>query len=46
MVQVVRVEQRCLVFYCNTLIREFDSATQRSTIVEHWIPESPPDRKL
>ena len=45
-VQVVRVEQRLLVFNCNTLIRELDSGTQRSTIVEHWIPESLSDRKL
>jgi transposase InsO family protein len=45
-VQIVRVEQRMLVFYCNTLIRELDSGTQRSTIVERWIPESLPDNEL
>jgi hypothetical protein len=45
-VQIVRVEQRMLVFYCNALIRELDSGTQRSTIVERWIPESLPDNEL
>ncbi len=39
-VQVVRVEQRMLVFYCTTLIRELDSGSQRSTIIERWLPES------
>jgi transposase InsO family protein len=44
-VQVVRVEQRMLVFYCATLIRELDPGIQRSKIVERWIPRpnsSPP----
>lgn len=41
-VQVVRVEPRMLVFYCNTLIRELDPGTQRSTIVDRWIPGSLP----
>jgi transposase InsO family protein len=45
-VQVVRIEQRTLVFYCTTLIRELDSGNQRSTIVERWFPESPPHPKL
>ena len=39
-VQVVRVEQRMLVFYCNTLIRELDPASQRSNIIERWLPGS------
>lgn len=38
LVQVVRVEQRMMIFYCSTLIRELDPGTQRSTIVEHCIP--------
>jgi hypothetical protein len=44
-VQVVKVEQRMLVFYCNTLIRELDSETHRSTIVERCVLESlaPPE---
>jgi transposase InsO family protein len=33
-VQIVSVEQRLLVFYCDTLIRELDPELQRSTIVE------------
>ena len=33
-VQVIRIEQRMLVFYCATLVRELDSAMERSTIVE------------
>ncbi len=33
-VQIVPVEHRLLVFYCQTLIRELDLKTQRSTIVE------------
>jgi transposase InsO family protein len=35
-VQVVRVEDRALVYYCQSLIREIDLAEQRSTAVEHW----------
>ena len=45
-VQIVRVEQRMLVFYCNTLIRELDPGIQRSTIVERWIPESLPGNEV
>lgn len=44
-VQVVRVEQRMMVFYCATLIRELDPGIQRSKTVERWIPRpnsSPP----
>ncbi|MGH9510944.1 MAG: integrase core domain-containing protein [Terriglobales bacterium] len=39
-VRVVRVQQRMMVFYCTTLIRELDPGIQRSTIVERWIPLS------
>ena len=45
-VQIVQVEQRMLVFYCNTLIRELDPGIQRSTIVERWIPESLPGNEV
>ncbi len=45
-VQIVPIEQRMLVFYCNTLIRELDPAIQRSTIVERWIPEASADSEL
>jgi hypothetical protein len=44
-VQVIRVEQRMMIFYCTTLIRELDPGIQRSKIVERWIPRpssSPP----
>ena len=34
MVQIQRFEQRILVFYCNTLIREIDLCAQRSTAVD------------
>ena len=37
-VQVVKVEERVMVFYCATLIRELNLGIQRSTIVERWIP--------
>jgi hypothetical protein len=37
-VQIVTIEDRAQVYYCNTLIRELDLGTQRSTIVERWIP--------
>ena len=38
-VQVVKVEGRMMVFYCTTLMRELDLGTQRSTIVERWVPK-------
>jgi len=37
-VQVVEVESRLQVYYCNTLIRELEPASHRSTIVERWLP--------
>ena len=36
-VQILRVEHRLQVYYCNSLIRELDLAIQRSTFVERWI---------
>ena len=45
-VQIVRVEERLMVFYCTTLIRELDPGIQRSTIVERWIPTSTPPTRL
>jgi transposase InsO family protein len=35
-VQLLRLEQRILVFYRNTLVRELDLAGQGSTMVEPW----------
>jgi hypothetical protein len=40
-VQAVRVENRVMVFYCATMVRELDLASQRSTIVERWLPQTP-----
>jgi transposase InsO family protein len=45
-VQIVKVEQRMMVFYCTTLIRELDPGIQRSTIVERWIPAAAPAAKV
>ena len=36
-VQSVRIENRIMIFYCATMVRELDLATQRSTIVERWV---------
>jgi transposase InsO family protein len=36
-VRIVKAEQRYLVYYCNTLIRELDPETKRSTIVERFV---------
>jgi transposase InsO family protein len=37
-VQLMRVEQRVLVCYCRSLVRELDLRTQRSTAVDRWVP--------
>jgi transposase InsO family protein len=36
-VKLVTIEQRVLVYYCRTLIRELDLSSQRSTIVDRWL---------
>jgi len=38
-VRIVAVEQRFLVYYCNTLIRELDPAARRSTIVDRFVED-------
>jgi transposase InsO family protein len=38
-VRIVTSEERVLVYYCRTLVREFDLANQRSTIVDRWLQE-------
>lgn len=43
-VQIVQIGNRAQVYYCTTLIRELDLGTQRSTIVECWVPD-PAERK-
>jgi transposase InsO family protein len=45
-VQLVTLEQRVLVFYCRTLIRELDLASQRSTIVDRWLQDENPQPQL
>jgi transposase InsO family protein len=35
-VQLQRVEQRVLVYFCTTLVREIDLRAQRSTAVDRW----------
>ena len=41
-VRIVSVEERYLVYYCNTLIRELDPATKRSTIIDRFVENKPP----
>ena len=41
-VRIVSVEDRYLVYYCNTLIRELRPATKRSTIVDRFVEEQNP----
>jgi transposase InsO family protein len=38
-VQLVKIEHRVQVYYCRTLIRELDLDSQRSTIVDRWLPD-------
>ena len=37
-VQLEQVEQRVLVYYCRTLVRELDLKSRSSTAVERWLP--------
>jgi transposase InsO family protein len=41
-VRIVEAEERYLIYYCNTLIRELDPATKRSTIIERFVENQPP----
>ena len=45
-VRLVTIEQRVLVYYCRTLVRELDLSNQRSTIVERWLENDNPNSKL
>ena len=45
-VQLIRVEQRILVYYCRSLVRELDLATQRSTAVDRWVASPAPEQKV
>jgi hypothetical protein len=35
-VRLERADQRILLYYCNTLVRELDLTAQRSTAVDRW----------
>jgi transposase InsO family protein len=39
-VRLLPIEDRILVYYCNTLVREIDFSIQRTTIVARWIESS------
>jgi len=45
-IQLVATEQRVLVYYCRTLVRELDLANQRSTIVERWLRDESAQTRL
>jgi len=45
-VRLVTIEQRVLVYYCRTLVRELDLHNQRSTIVDRWLEDEIPNPKL
>ncbi len=45
-IQLIRMEQRVLVYYCRTLVRELDLGNQHSTIVERWLPYESFPQKL
>ena len=36
-VQLIRLDERILVYYCRSLVRELDLVTQRSTAVDRWV---------
>jgi hypothetical protein len=36
-VELMRVEERILVYYCRSVVRELDLVTQRSTAVDRWV---------
>jgi transposase InsO family protein len=40
-VRIVEAEQRYLIYYCNTLIRELDPAIRRSTIIDRFVETAP-----
>lgn len=45
-VQLIRIEQRVLVYYCRSVVRELDLAAQRSTSADRWATTPTPDRQL
>jgi transposase InsO family protein len=45
-VHIQPVEERFLIFYCSTLVRELQPSIQRSTIIERWIEAPQPESKV
>ena len=41
-VRILPVEDRYLIYYCNTLIRELDPATGRATLIDRLVEGQPP----
>jgi hypothetical protein len=41
-VRILPVEDRYLIYYCNTLIRELDPATGRATLIDRFVEGQPP----
>ena len=39
-VQIVTMQQRVLVYYCTTVIRELDLSTGKSSLVHRWLREN------
>ena len=37
-VQLQQIDQRILIYFCHTLVRQIDLAAQRSTAVDRWAP--------
>lgn len=40
-VELVRIEQRVLVYFCRTVVHELDLGIHRSTPLKRWIPATP-----
>jgi len=45
-IRLLTMEHRVLVYYCRSLVRELDLGSQRSTIVERWLPDESSQPKL
>jgi len=41
-VRIVQAENRMLIYYCNTLIRQLDPATHSSTLIDRYVGDQPP----
>ena len=39
-------DQRILIYYCNTIVREIDLAAQRSTAVDRWAQPQPKNKPV